>query len=174
MRGSEEKLIWPEALNFESITGQGVKAIICNKEVIVGNKSLMLEQGIAIPVEAEEALAETTGLAQTGVLVSIDKEVIGVLAISDPLKPEAPEVIFILKSMNIESMIVTGDNWGTANAIAKQVGIDSKYVVAEAKPEQKAEKVKELQVEADVQLLSAFHHSNIYLLHMLQLFQLRG
>lgn len=62
MRGSEEKLIWPEALNFESITGQGVKAIICNKEVIVGNKSLMLEQGIAIPVEAEEALAETTGL----------------------------------------------------------------------------------------------------------------
>ncbi|XP_070008870.1 probable copper-transporting ATPase HMA5 isoform X2 [Nicotiana sylvestris] len=147
MRGSEEKLIWPEALNFESITGQGVKAIICNKEVIVGNKSLMLEQGIAIPVEAEEALAETTGLAQTGVLVSIDKEVIGVLAISDPLKPEAPEVIFILKSMNIESMIVTGDNWGTANAIAKQVGIDSKYVVAEAKPEQKAEKVKELQAQ---------------------------
>ncbi|XP_019241377.1 PREDICTED: probable copper-transporting ATPase HMA5 isoform X2 [Nicotiana attenuata] len=145
LRGSEEKLIWPEALNFESITGQGVKAIICNKEVVVGNKSLMLEQGIAIPVEAEEALAETEGLAQTGILVSIDKEVIGVLAISDPLKPEAPEVISILKSMHIESMIVTGDNWGTANAIAKQVGIDSKYVVAEAKPEQKAEKVKELQ-----------------------------
>lgn len=62
IKGSEEKLIWPEALNFESITGQGVKAIICNKEVIVGNKSLMLEQGIAIPVEAEETLAETTGL----------------------------------------------------------------------------------------------------------------
>ncbi|XP_075101482.1 putative copper-transporting ATPase HMA5 isoform X2 [Nicotiana tabacum] len=145
LRGSEEKLIWPEALNFESITGQGVKAIICNKEVIVGNKSLMLEEEIAIPVEAEEALAETEGLAQTGILVSIHKELIGVLAISDPLKPEAPEVISILKSMNIESMIVTGDNWGTANAIAKQVGIDSKYVVAEAKPEQKAEKVKELQ-----------------------------
>lgn len=105
-----------------------------------------MEQGIVVPVEAEEALAETEGQAQTGILVSIDKELIGVLSVSDPLKPEAPEVISILKSMNIESMIVTGDNWGTANAIAKQVGIERKHVVAEAKPEQKAEKVKELQV----------------------------
>ncbi|XP_059276146.1 probable copper-transporting ATPase HMA5 isoform X2 [Lycium ferocissimum] len=145
LRGSEENLSWPEASDFESITGHGVRAIICNKEVILGNKSLMTEQGIAVPVEAEEALAETEGQAQTGILVSIDKELIGVLSVSDPLKPEAPEVISILKSMNIESMIVTGDNWGTANAIAKQVGIERKYVVAEAKPGQKAEKVKELQ-----------------------------
>ncbi|WMV43874.1 hypothetical protein MTR67_037259 [Solanum verrucosum] len=145
LRGSEENLAWPEASDFESITGHGVKAIICNKEVILGNKSLMVEQGIAIPVEAEEALAETEGQAQTGILVSIDKELIGVLSVSDLLKPEAPEVISILKSMNVESMIVTGDNWGTANAIAKQVGIERKNVVAEAKPEQKAEKVKELQ-----------------------------
>lgn len=108
----------------------------------------MMEQGIAIPVEAEEALTETEGQAQTGILVSINKELIGVLSVSDPLKPEAPEVISILKSMNIESMIVTGDNWGTANAIAKQVGIERENVFAEAIPEQKAEKVKELQVEA--------------------------
>lgn len=145
LRGSGENLTWPEALDFESITGHGVRAIICNKEVILGNKILMMEQGIAIPVEAEEALAETEGQAQTGILVSIDKELIGVLSVSDPLKPEAPEVISILKSMNVESMIVTGDNWGTANAIAKQVGIERKNVVAEAKPGQKAEKVKELQ-----------------------------
>ncbi|CAN4127390.1 unnamed protein product [Withania somnifera] len=145
MRGSEEDLGWPEALDFESITGHGVRAIICNKEVILGNKSLMMENGIAIPIEAEEALAETEGQAQTGILVSIDKELIGVLSVSDPLKPEAPEVISILKSMNVKSMIITGDNWGTATTIAKQVGIERKHVVAEAKPEQKAEKVKELQ-----------------------------
>ncbi|KAK4365361.1 hypothetical protein RND71_016719 [Anisodus tanguticus] len=145
LRGSEENLAWPEASDFESITGHGVRAIICNKEVILGNKGLMMEQGIPIPVEAEEALAETEGQAQTSILVSIDKELIGVLSVSDPLKPEAPEVVSILKSMNVESMIVTGDNWGTANAIAKQVGIERKYVVAEAKPAQKAEKVKELQ-----------------------------
>lgn len=165
LRGSEENLAWPEASDFESITGHGVKAIICNKEVILGNKSLMTEGGIVIPVEAEEALAETEGQAQTGILVSIDKELIGVLSISDPLKPEAPEVISILKSMNVESMIVTGDNWGTATAIAKQVGIERKNVFAEAKPEQKAEKVKELQVGpySITQLPSFKHPSSVRL-----------
>ncbi|KAI7998285.1 putative copper-transporting ATPase HMA5 [Camellia lanceoleosa] len=89
-------------------------------------------------------LAEIEGLAQTGILVAIDREVVGVIAISDPLKPGAGEVISILKSMKIKSIMVTGDNWGTANSIAKEVGIDT--VIAEAKPEHKAEQVKDLQV----------------------------
>uniref|UniRef100_A0A2N9J350 P-type Cu(+) transporter n=1 Tax=Fagus sylvatica TaxID=28930 RepID=A0A2N9J350_FAGSY len=142
-REDEENPAWPEARDFVSITGHGVKAIVRNKEIIVGNKSLMLNHDIAIPVDAEDILAEAEGLAQTGILVSIDREVAGVLTISDPLKPGAQEVISILKSMKIQSIMVTGDNWGTANSIANEVGID--YVVAEAKPEQKAEKVKELQ-----------------------------
>jgi Cu+-exporting ATPase len=83
-------------------------------------------------------------MAQTGILVSIDREVTGVLAISDPLKPGAHEVISILKSMKVRSIMVTGDNWGTAHSIAREVGIET--VIAEAKPEHKAEKVKELQV----------------------------
>jgi len=143
-REDEENPMWPEAQDFQSITGHGVKAIIRNKEVIVGNKSLMLEHNIPISIDAEEMLAETEGMAQTGILVSIDREVTGVLAISDPLKPGAHEVISILKSMKVRSIMVTGDNSGTANSIAKEVGIAT--VIAEAKPEQKAEKVKELQV----------------------------
>lgn len=115
-----------------------------NKEVLVGNKSLMVENDITITLDAEEVLAEAESLAQTGILVSIDKELVGVISISDPLKPEAREVISILKSMKVKSIVITGDNWGTANAIAKEVGIDT--VIAEAKPEHKAEKVKELQV----------------------------
>lgn len=144
MKEDEENIIWPEAENFVSITGHGVKAIIKNKEIIVGNKSLMLENEIEIPVEAEEALIEAEGMAQTGILVSIDREVAGVVAISDPLKPGAGEAISILKSMKIKSIMVTGDNWGTAKSIAKEVGIET--VFAEAKPEMKAEQVKELQV----------------------------
>ncbi|KAM7525740.1 hypothetical protein LguiA_015642 [Lonicera macranthoides] len=139
----EENPVWPEARDFQSITGHGVKAIVRNKEIIVGNKSLMLDQNIEIPIDAEEMLAETEGLAQTGILVSIDRELTGVLAISDPLKPSAREVISVLKSMKVTSIMVTGDNWGTANSIAKEVGIDR--VFAEAKPEDKAKKVKELQ-----------------------------
>lgn len=143
-REDEENPAWPEARDFESITGHGVKAIVRNKEITVGNKSMMLDLNIKIPIDAEEMLAEAEEMAQTGILVSIDGELAGILAISDPLKPSAREVITILKSMNIRSIMVTGDNWGTARSIAKEVGIET--VFAEAKPEFKAEKVKELQV----------------------------
>ncbi|KAI9071140.1 hypothetical protein K1719_046890 [Acacia pycnantha] len=139
----EENPAWPEARDFVSIPGHGVKAIVRNKEIIVGNKSLLADHNIAVPAEAEDILAEAEGMAQTGILVSINGEVAGVVAVSDPLKPGAQEVISILKSMNIKSIVVTGDNRGTANSIAREVGIDE--VFAETKPEQKAEKVKELQ-----------------------------
>ncbi|CAL5360056.1 unnamed protein product [Camellia sinensis] len=142
-REDEENHVWVEAQDFESITGHGVKAIVQNKKIVLGNKSLMLDENIVIPVNGKEMLAEIEGLAQTGILVAIDREVVGVIAISDPLKPGASEVISILKSMKIKSIMVTGDNWGTANSIAKEVGIDT--VIAEAKPEHKAEQVKELQ-----------------------------
>ncbi|PON62844.1 P-type ATPase, subfamily IB [Parasponia andersonii] len=141
----EENPIWPEARDFASITGHGVKAIVRNKEIVVGNKSLMLDYNIIIPADAEDMLAEAEGLAQTGIMVSIDREVVGVLAISDPLKPGAREVVSILKSMKVRSIMVTGDNWGTANSIAREVGIEGTSVIAEAKPEQKAERVKEFQ-----------------------------
>ncbi|KFK40512.1 hypothetical protein AALP_AA2G005400 [Arabis alpina] len=147
-RDDEENPAWPEARDFVSITGNGVKATVRGREVMVGNKNLMTDLGVTIPADAEELLAEAEEMAQTGILVSIDSELTGVLAVSDPLKPSAREAISILKSMNIISIMVTGDNWGTANSIAREVGIDS--VIAEAKPEQKAEKVKELQAAGHV------------------------
>ncbi|KAL3499353.1 hypothetical protein ACH5RR_038446 [Cinchona calisaya] len=147
-REEEESNFWPDVKEFESITGHGVKAVVRNREVLVGNKSLMLQKNIAIPINAENFLDETEGLAQTGILVSIDHELVGVIAISDPVKPGAKEVISILSSMKIKSILVTGDNWGTARAVAKEVGISC--VIAEAKPELKAEKVEELQASNSV------------------------
>ncbi|KAI4364904.1 hypothetical protein MLD38_020935 [Melastoma candidum] len=145
---NEDNPIWPEARDFVSVTGHGVKAIVRGKEIAVGNRSMMREEGIPIQIEAESILAETEESARTGILVSIDREITGVIAVSDPLKPGATEVISILKSMNVKSIMVTGDNWGTAKAIAEEVGI--KTVVAEAKPEHKAEKIKELQASGDI------------------------
>ncbi|CAH8255972.1 unnamed protein product [Arabidopsis lyrata] len=147
-RDDEENPAWPEARDFVSITGKGVKATVKGREIMVGNKNLMDDHKVFIPVDAEELLADSEDMAQTGILVSINSELIGVLSVSDPLKPSAREAISILKSMNIKSIMVTGDNWGTANSIAREVGIDS--VIAEAKPEQKAEKVKELQAAGHV------------------------
>ncbi|XXG45303.1 hypothetical protein AAC387_Pa02g0419 [Persea americana] len=117
IRVEDESLVWPEARDFISIT-----------------------------VEADEILADTEAMAQTGILVSINGEVTGIISISDPLKPGAQDVISILESMKIKSIMVTGDNWGTANSIAKEVGIGTDNVFAEAKPEHKAEKVKDLQM----------------------------
>ncbi|XP_076888999.1 putative copper-transporting ATPase HMA5 [Bidens hawaiensis] len=147
-RGDEENPVWAKARNFESITGHGVQATVQDKEIIVGNRSLMLKKNIGISIDAEDILAEIEEMAQTGILVCIDGQLTGVLAISDPLKPNAREVIAILRSMKVKSIVVTGDNWGTANSIAKEVGIDD--VIAEAKPEDKAEKVKELQTSGHV------------------------
>ncbi|XP_028807173.1 probable copper-transporting ATPase HMA5 [Neltuma alba] len=138
-----ENLDWPEVRDFLSISGHGVKAIVRDKEIIVGNKKLMQDHNIVIPVKAEETLAKAEMLAQTGILVSIGREIAGVLAISDALKPSAKEVISILNSMKIKSVLATGDNWGTANSIARQVGIET--VIAEAQPEVKANRVKDLQ-----------------------------
>lgn len=143
-RDDQENPAWPQARDFLSITGNGVKATVKGREIMVGNKDLMSQHGVNIPEDAEEMLAEAEERAQTGILVSVNRELTGVLAVSDPLKPSARAAISVLKSMNIASIMVTGDNWGTANAIAREVGIDS--VMAEAKPKQKAEKVKELQV----------------------------
>ncbi|XP_057797951.1 probable copper-transporting ATPase HMA5 [Salvia miltiorrhiza] len=140
--------IWPEACDFEAITGQGVKAVVRGREVLVGNKSLMLDHNVDIASYPEEKLKEAQGLARTGILVSIDRELHGILAVSDPLKPGAREAVSILRSMKISCIIMTGDNLGTANAIAREVGIDVVY--AEAKPEDKAQKVKELQAAGNV------------------------
>ncbi|KAG8083105.1 hypothetical protein GUJ93_ZPchr0014g47057 [Zizania palustris] len=141
---SGENYIWSEARDFISMTGHGVKAEVSDKCVLVGNKTFMSSSGIDIPVEASEILTEEEEKARTTILVAMNQEVVGIISVSDPIKPNAREVISYLKSMKVESIMVTGDNWGTANAISKEVGIEN--VVAEAKPEQKAEKVKELQL----------------------------
>jgi P-type Cu+ transporter len=115
-----------------------------SKTVIIGNKTLMIESGVGISDEASQILMESEEMAQTGIIVAINQEVVGIIGISDPLKPGAQEVISLLRSMKVESIMVTGDNWGTAKAIASEVGIEN--IVAEAKPEGKSEIVKELQV----------------------------
>lgn len=119
----------PEAQDFTTIAGHGVKASNRNKEVIVGNKSLMSESGIKIPIEVSEILIETERKAQTGILVSISGEVTGIIAVSDRLKSNARHVASLLRSMKVKSIMVTGDNWGTANAIANESGIDTVYYV---------------------------------------------
>ena len=135
-----------EVLDFESIAGHGMRCRVGGKKILIGNPKLMKDSGIEMYDEAKLNLEETETLARTGVWVAFEEEFVGEIAISDPVKPEVTSVINILKSMGVQSMMVTGDNWGTACAIAKEVGIEKRDVKAEVLPEDKAKIVKELQV----------------------------
>ncbi|GMH00056.1 hypothetical protein Nepgr_001895 [Nepenthes gracilis] len=134
-----------EAKDFQVHPGEGVSGKINDKIVLVGNKRLMLAYSVPISHEAEDYITETEKLARTCVLVAIDGKVAGAFAVTDPVKPEAGRVISFLHSMGISSIMVTGDNWATAIAIARELGI--KKVFAETDPLGKAEKIKELQMK---------------------------
>ena len=99
-----------------------MKAIVLYKVIIVCNENLTLDQNIVLP--SEDLLAETEVMVQTRVPISIDEELAGVLVIFNPLKPGARDVRSIHKLMKVKSIIVTDDNWGTENSIAKEVGME--------------------------------------------------
>lgn len=134
----------PEVKDFEVHPGAGVGGRVGERTVFVGNKRLMYACNVPVGPEVEAYITEHEELARTCVLVSIDGKVAGAFAVTDPVKPEAARVISFLCSMNISSIMVTGDNWATANAIAKEVGIEK--VFAETDPLGKADRIKELQV----------------------------
>ncbi|OAY76460.1 probable copper-transporting ATPase HMA5 [Ananas comosus] len=134
-----------ELKEFEVHPGAGVSANIGDKQVLVGNKKLMLSFKLLLSPEIENCMLETEQQARTCVLVAVEREICGAFAVSDPLKPDAGRVVSFLNSMGISSIMVTGDNWATATAIAREVGINT--VFAETDPVGKAQKIKDLQME---------------------------
>ncbi|KAA8549731.1 hypothetical protein F0562_001251 [Nyssa sinensis] len=134
-----------EAKDFEVHPGAGVSGKVGEKLVLVGNKRLMWDCNIPVGPEVEKYISETEQLVRTCVLVAIDGRVAGAFAVTDPVKPEAARVISFLHSMGISSIMVTGDNWATATAIAKEIGIQK--VFAETDPLGKARKIKDLQTK---------------------------
>ncbi|CAN1327783.1 Copper-transporting ATPase RAN1 [Linum perenne] len=114
----------------------------------VGNRKLMIENGIEILTHVEDFLVELEDSAKTGILVAFDDDLIGVIGVADPLKREAAVVIEGLQKMGVEPIMVTGDNWRTARAVAKEVGI--KDVRAEVMPAGKADVVRSFQKDGSL------------------------
>ncbi|KAF8398421.1 hypothetical protein HHK36_017348 [Tetracentron sinense] len=136
-----------EAKDFEVHPGAGVSGNVEGKMVLVGNKRLMLACDIPVGPEVEDYMSKAEQLVRTCVLVAIDGRIAGAFSVTDPVKPEAERVVSFLRSMSISSIMVTGDNLVTANAIAKEVGIRKDDVFAEFDPLGKADKIKELQMK---------------------------
>ncbi len=133
-----------EVKDFEAVAGLGVRGMVGEKEVLVGNAAFMELRHVTIAPHA--AVAEKLQHeAKTVVYAAADQSLIAIIALADALKPYAREAIRELKKMGKEIIMITGDNPKTAEAIAKELGIDR--VLAQVLPQAKAEVVKSLQEE---------------------------
>lgn len=134
-----------EVSHFEAIPGFGIRAIVNGKEVLVGTRKLMNMNDVDFQRKINQMTAfEKTG--KTAMLVAIDRVYAGMIAVADTIKDTSKEAIQQLKDLGLEVIMITGDNQRTADAIAKEVGIDK--VIAEVLPEGKAAEVKKLQQQA--------------------------
>ncbi|SHJ45126.1 Cu+-exporting ATPase [Tepidibacter formicigenes DSM 15518] len=143
VRKAEEKGLTLTNLEyFNAIPGHGIEVKIEEKEVLLGNKKLMNDRHVDLK-NLEDISNKLAGEGKTPMFVSINNSIAGIIAVADTVKENSKKAIEKLHEMGIEVAMITGDNKRTANAIAKQVGID--VVLAEVLPEDKANEVKKLQ-----------------------------
>jgi Cu+-exporting ATPase len=128
--------------SFEAVPGFGIKSVVNEKELLVGTRKLMNQNNVQIAHHLEK-MVELEREGKTAMLVSINGQYAGLIAVADTVKETSKEAVTRLKEMGLAVIMITGDNKQTAQAIAGQVGIE--HVIAEVLPEGKAEEVKKLQ-----------------------------
>lgn len=138
----DKNIIFKDVNEFEAVPGFGIKAVVEGKDVLIGTRRLMKKYD----VEMEQALSKMDAFekqGKTAMIVAINGAYAGLVAVADTIKETSSQAVKRLKELGLEVIMITGDNQQTANAIAKQAGID--HVIAEVLPEGKAEEVKKLQ-----------------------------
>jgi len=141
------QIVVATATDFQSVTGQGVRATVDGRQVAVGNQRFMTDLGIDVrPLDDRvRALAET---GATPMHVTIDGAHAGIIAVADTIRPESTEAVAQLQALGLQVWMLTGDNRATAETIARHAGITN--VLAEVLPDQKAAKIQELQGQGRV------------------------
>jgi Cu+-exporting ATPase len=134
----------PKAHHFQAFAGRGIQARIDDREILLGNRALLEGYGMTLDGLAEHA----DTLARTGatpMFVAVGDQPAGLIAVGDTVRTESRQAVEELKALGMDVWMLTGDNRATAEAIAREVGID--HVLADVLPEQKADEVKELQAQ---------------------------
>jgi len=143
----QQNLKLSQASGFEYLAGKGVKGLVDGKRIAAGNHALMTELGV-FGAGRKNAVGVLSGPGATHVYVAIDGQYAGNIAITDPMKANAPAALRELKTQGIRLVMLTGDNKTIAQEIARSLGIDE--LRAEVLPGQKAEIVKDLQKQGRV------------------------
>lgn len=141
-RAEEDEIKLGASENFKAISGRGIEVTINEKDVYLGNLNLMMDR--ELPLKDVESKMESLSLeGKTPMIIAIGKDIKGIIAVADTIKPSSKKAVEVLHNMGITVAMLTGDNKNTANAIGRQVGIDK--IIAEVMPEHKAEEVQNLQ-----------------------------
>ena len=143
--GQEKKITFSDAKDFNAVAGKGVTGTVDGKRIALGNKKLMEETKSAIPAELEEKVTNEQKLGKTVSYISIDGSAIGYITITDKIKTTSKEAIDTLLQEGIEIIMLTGDNAGTAKAVADELHLTA--FKAEVLPEDKLNEIKRLQSE---------------------------
>ncbi len=147
VKDAEEKGLSLKVIDkFNAIPGHGIEVEIDKKSILLGNKKLMMEKNINIS-SLDETSDRLASEGKTPMYIAIDGNAAGIIAVADTVKASSKNAIESLHKMGIKVAMITGDNKRTADAIAKQVGID--IVLSEVLPEDKANEVKKLQVDGN-------------------------
>ena len=145
-RAEAEGIALGELTDFEAVRGKGVRGTVDGRAVLVGSRAFLKEHDIEVAaLEDEMRRLESEG--RTAMLVAVDGQLLGLLAVADTLKDDAVVAVRELKALGLETAMLTGDNRRTAEAIARQVGVVR--VLAEVLPEAKLAEIKRLQEETD-------------------------
>lgn len=145
VKDAEDKVLKLKKINsFKAIPGQGIRAVIDNVEILLGNRKFMRECDISLK-DMEAVSDKLASDGKTPMYIALDSNISGIIAVADTVKENSRKAVDMLHKMGIEVVMITGDNKRTAEAIAAQVGIDR--VLSEVLPEDKADEVKKLQFE---------------------------
>jgi len=128
--------------SFEAISGNGLKAVYSNHDIIIGNRKIVEDSKIPINENIDNNLAVFEKQGKTAILICIDNKLVGIIAIADTIKEGAKETVKTLKNKGIEVIMLTGDNERTAKAVASKIEIDR--VIAQVLPYQKEEMISKL------------------------------
>lgn len=142
----ERNLSWTPVQEFRAVEGKGVEGLVNGQLATLGN--VKLQTGRDFPEELEKRMVELQKEAKTVVLLSVEDQVVGLIAIQDTPKESSKRAISALKERGLHTVMLTGDNERVAQAIADQVGIDD--VISDVLPQEKAEKIQELQTTQKV------------------------